>query len=285
MEQSYWNEDTLRARIADVGLRKRYPAGSPDAQEIAVYGTSLSQCVDRSRGVVLGMTPELRSLALSHFQRIVTIDSSAQSIELFRGWIADEAASREKIILASWLVFLPLLKTPVSAILGDGIFGNLSNLSEHVLLLEKIKSAMADDGFFVTRKAMIPKNFEISKYSSDAFIARFRSGVIDEAEFGFGMRLLGHYACCYNPDSFILDNQKIFEECDGLHRNGRLTDGEYDIIQRYFFNGKNCIIPEDVWENLLNEAGFIFEALPCQGKEWYSYYKIYRCQKTAQRWL
>jgi hypothetical protein len=103
----------------------------------------------------------------------------------------------------------------------------------------------------------------------------YRQGELNEAEFGFGVRLLGHYACCYDPKTFILDNAKLFAECEQMWRRNEFTDEEYACIRRYCFSGRNSILTQELWEQLLEEAGFSFQIRCCRGKHWYDYYRVY----------
>jgi len=275
--QNSWDVESLRARVSDPKHRIRYEAGSPNSSEIEAYENALPSRLLRDTAIVLGMTPELRLLATRLFHKVISIDKNPQAIELYSDWLPRENRKRETIVCDEWSnLFQHALKS-VSVILGDGAFGNILGIQEHKEMLRCIKSALLPQGVFITRHAFIPKGFIPGENNTDCFVKRFRSRRIDEAEFGFGVRLLGHYSCCYNPESFILDNRKIFQECEFMHQEGQLIDEEYSYIRRYYFNGVNCILPEDVWESLLDESGFNFEIQPCHGKEWYEYYKVYKC--------
>ncbi len=276
LDNDYWDEKTLNNRISDFVKHKRYAAGSPDVEEIKQYADSFPVVDDTV--IVLGMTPELRLLATNVFKNVTTIDKNQKAIELYRNWLPDANRKREIIIEEEWLDLSSFIEESVSAVIGDGVFGNLTNIKEHVKLLKQIAKVLSPGGHFVTRMAMIPKNFNPEHNTQEALIKRFRSGEIDEAEFGFGVRLLGHYYSCYNPITYILDNRKLFNECETNFKAGELTEREYSYIQRYYFSGENCIITQSLWEELLINCGFTFQIKPCYGKEWYSYYTIYLCK-------
>ena len=124
---------------------------------------------------------------------------------------------------------------------------------------------------------MVPREFRAEENSADRLLRRFRKGEIDETEFGFGVRLLGHYGCCYDPARFLLDNKKLFDECDRDCRNGKITQEELSFICRYYFSGTNCIVPQTVWEQILAECHYDYGTHPCHGRDWYEYYKVYAC--------
>lgn len=244
------------------------------------YESILSRGVGVDRACVLGMTPELRGLAGNRFRRICSVDSSNQAIDLYREWVDPDVASREKILLEDWFEFLAKNRGTFDAVLGDGIFGNLPDLASHRKLLGLIKEALKSGGVFATRMALIPKGFNPDNERWELLRDRFRRHSIDAAEFGLGVRLIGHYGCCYDAERFMLDNPKLFMEM-GTARDAQLLDErEYGIIGRYYFNGLNCIIPEQVWEGVLREGGFVFRKHVLTGKTWYEYYPVYECRPS-----
>jgi hypothetical protein len=168
-----------------------------------------------------------------------------------------------------------------AAVLGDGVFGNLPDAASHRALLRAIRATLAPGGRFVTRMAMIPHGFDPASHRAVALRGRFRAGRIDEAEFGFATRLVGHYETCYDPATFRLDNAKLFAAVDEVWRAGGYTDHERACIHRYFYGGTNCILTQEAWENCLDDSGFVFRTHRCAGKEWYAYYVVYECRPVS----
>jgi len=279
---THWDRVTLETRISDAAARRRHAGGSPDENEIAAYATALSGAAGRGTALVLGMTPELRRLALLHFSRVVSIDNNPEAILLYRDWVDAAERAREEIVESDWMA-LPLPGSgTVDAVLGDGVFGNFSHLGGHRGLLGAIWRTLAPAGCFVTRHALIPDGFDPGPYRAEALIEQFRAGRIDEAEFGFGMRIVGHYRDCYDRGSFLLDNQTVFKRCENAHRAGTLTAREINAIRRYVYGGRNCLLPQALWEELLRECGFEFRIVPCTGKAWYAYYIVYSCRPVGR---
>lgn len=276
-----WNKKTFLSRINSTAQRERYHGGSPNSMEVELYKSALSDIGGFDSAVIMGMTPELRNLAVSCFSNISSIDESDDAIELYRDWLDDEGQQRENIIKASWFDLEQHITQPVDAIFGDGIFGNLPDLSSHRELLSIIFKQLSNNGRFVTRKILIPRQFDPSTHSFETLLRKFRAGEIDEAEFGFGVRLVGHYSSCYNESDYILNNKKVFDDCEKAHRSGMLNDEEIALINRYYFSGKNCILSQDLWESTLRQEGFEFKLHQCQGKAWYEYYIIYECFKAS----
>jgi len=274
---SKWDRKSYLARIEDTKLRKRHPAASPDETDIACYRAALEGRACTDVAIVLGMTPELRVLASSHFPRVVSAERNPVAIDLFREWLDEAGRSREEIIRTDWMDLDQHVPQPVSAILGDGVFGNLSDVEGYLDLLLKLRKLLRQDGRLATRMAFIPRNFEPDRNSMEALQQRFRNGTIDEAEFGFGTRLVGHYRCCYDPASFLLDNKKLFSECQEAFSRGKISRSEHECIERYYFGGMNCIVTQEIWEQLLLAAGFGYRIHKSSGKEWREYYVVYEC--------
>lgn len=273
-----WTTNALVSRIKDLGKRQRFEAGSPNETEIAAYALDLPTTSSMETAVILGMTPELRLLAANRFHKVICIDRSSRAIDLYRDWAPKENREREEIIHSDWLDLPKLLKTPVAAILGDGVFGNLLTVDEHLSMLDCVRSALSPHGRFITRNAMIPAGFVPDENDRKNLVKQFRGGVLDDTEFGFGMRLLGHFHCCYDTKTYLLDNKKLFSECEEDLREGKLTEQEHALIRRYYFEGKNCIVPQERWERSLTECGFEFSIHSCRGRAWYQYYKVYSCR-------
>jgi hypothetical protein len=271
-----WDTAALQARIADHERRVRHPAGSPDAAEIAAYDRGLGGGA-RGRAVVLGMTPELRRLATRTFADVVSVDVSSEAIAVYGDWLTPAERTRERVVRAHWLALPHLLDGSVDAVLGDGVFGNLPDVAAHAELLAVVRGVLAPAGRFVTRHALIPRAFDATPHTQHVLLQRHRAGELDEAEFGFGVRLLGHHDCCYDPSTGSLDNARLFAEVARDHARGLLTDAEHAAIRRYTFAGRNCILGQETWEALLGDAGFAFRTVPLQGRAWYAYYPVFVC--------
>lgn len=277
---NHWERNTLFSRISDPVRKRRYPAGSPDTSEIAAY-TAAFQDSQTGTAVILGMTPELRNLAARYFKRIVSIDESRQAIDLYSSWMDLQYIEKEKIICANWLDIEKYIAFPIDTFLGDGVFGNLQNIHEHRKLLATLLRLLNKNGRFITRKALIPRKFVPADHNFQRLMIRYRRGEIDAAEFGFGARLVGHYTSCYEPTSYILNNEKLFAKCRAAREQGLLSAHELELINRYYFSGRNCILPQEVWEQTLEEEGYDFRIHSCHGKAWYEYYVIYECFRSS----
>jgi SAM-dependent methyltransferase len=267
-----WTALTLRARISHEPTRLRHPAGSPDGTEVAAYQSGLPAA--RGLAVVLGMTPELRTLAAAEFARVVSIDVSEQAIALYASWLAPDARRRETVVRADWQELAGLVDAgSVDAVLGDGVFGNVS-LAEHVPLLAQVREALAPEGRLLLRQALVPRGLDLPGCTWRRLRDRFRAGRLDEAGLGLGVRVLGHLSCCWDEAAGRLDNPRLFAETARQRDEGCWTEHEYACIQRYRFGGTTLLLPEQRWEDVVREAGFDLQTLPTSGRDWYRYYPV-----------
>ncbi len=277
-----WDCKTLTARVSDFKALQRFAGGSPNSAEVAAYAAGFPPALETGACLVLGMTPELRKLAASRSNSFVTVERNPDAIELYRDWLNTDMQRKERIISAEWLTLgtLDLPEAPCAAVIGDGIFGNLPNLTAHRALLRQITSRLHSEGRFITRKALATTLSQEEASTPDMLIRQYRQHEIDEAEFGFGMRLRAFLDTCYNAVTYELDNRTIFQQCSNLHRSQQLTDQEYTIVKRYYYGGTNCILPQEVWEQTLKECGFSFRIHRLKGKTWYAYYPVYECWRS-----
>ena len=284
---NYWDNESLRARIADPYRRIRYEAGSPNSHEIECYGYCLSKGfrlgakkADGWHIVVLGMTPELRQMAHKMSCAVTCVDVSEEAIKLYCDWICEEDRIKENIVQADWIRLPDVLNKPADAIIGDGVFGNMTSLEDYTRVLRALRESLGRDGFLVLRTIMVPSNFTANKHAAQQLLKRFRAGELTEAEFGFGMRIFGSCSDAYNVQTFLLDNKEVFLRYEDWFKKGILSESEYAAIRRYYYAGPNLIPPQTVWETMLLEEGFTFQQYTLKGKMWYEYYPIYYCFKN-----
>lgn len=276
-QHAYWDLDTIASRVQDGQGRNRYEGGSPNPADIAAYESALKPETGADTAVVLGMTPELRAMALRRFRNVVSIDANPTMIDFYRDWTAAEHRSRETIHRANWLNLERIVEAPVDAVFGDGVFANLPDWASHRTLLRAIRRALAPGGVLSTRTIVIPRDFDPRRRSAEWLVRRFRAGALNEAEFGFAMRFFGYYEKSYDPRTWIADNARAFDCCAEAHGRGELSDAEHAIILRYYYGGPLVIPPQDAWEKMLADSGFEFQILPCHDRDWCAYYMIYGC--------
>jgi len=279
----YWDKQTILSRIADPLTKVRYEAGSPNVDETEIYRKCIGNIGSFSPSsvtvLVLGMTPEIRSMALKAGFNLISIDKSKEAVETYRGWVPSALSGREKIINAEWSEAKHHVNCSIYAIMGDGIFGNILSLEKHIELLEVLKRLLSKDSVMVFRKILVPEDIEEKAYDARSLISKYRSGGLTDNEFGFSMRLWGNYTNSYNTRTYLLDNSITFKLYKEWVKKNILSESEYSCIARFYFDGFNLIPPAQKWEEMLRSAGLKFECHRLKGKDWYSYYPIYKAYR------
>ncbi|MBD2579635.1 class I SAM-dependent methyltransferase [Oscillatoria sp. FACHB-1406] len=282
---SQWTSDAFKSRISDYSSRKRFEAGSPNDREIEAYSYHISNHfrgnLQGKKALVLGLTPELRAMLHDFGMSVICIDQNQDAIALFRDWLPLDRTVDENIVEGDWMNLEDYLDEPIDVVVGDGVFGNILSLQGHRTLLNKIEKILNNRGICVFRKILIPENFSVQEYEVKKLIKRHRSGEMDDAEFGFAMRIWGLKDTAFNENKFLLDNNYSFSIFRQMYRDGLLNDDEIAAIERYYFGGINLITPQAIWEELLTDSGFEFESFPLSGKDWYAYYPIFGCVRRS----
>lgn len=270
-----WDAEFIAARIANRAARLRFEAGSPNAEEIEVYRSALP-AGGVSRCLVLGMTPELRALMVDVSLEVVSVDSSAAAIAEYGPWVS---SPRERVVEAEWSRFLQQAGQCFDVIAGDGVFGNLAGRDAARSLLQAIESKLAPGGVFVSRMALVPREFEPMRWQWPNLVAQFRAGHIGEAEFGLTLRLFGFFSQFHDAGMGSLDCGAVYREIASLCDSGALNTREREIAWRYLFMGRNWLPPESAWEGLLAEFPWRVVRRSLRGKLWHAYYPFYACSK------
>ncbi|MEO5915693.1 MAG: class I SAM-dependent methyltransferase [Luteolibacter sp.] len=270
-----WTSEIYQSRIADPATRSRHPAGSPCAAEIECYLSACDGVDFNGTALVLGMTPELRNMALRNFKRVISVDSSRVAINMFSDWVSEELRGNETVVHGSWADPKVFQGRECSVVFGDGISANLTDYSSALATLEVIASALAPGGRFVMRNVLVCSGIVVERFQFGRLLEEFRAGEIDEAEFGFSSRMLGFHDRAYDIEREILDCSLVYEHLDRMAAEGLLTEVEAAALSRYRFMGTNYFPREESWIKLLAAAGFgAPETHPPRGKLWNEYYPI-----------
>lgn len=282
-----WDRVSLTARISNAETRQRFAAGSPNHAETELYrhllyGQTAFFDVTPPQVVVLGMTPELRAMALEAAHSVLAVDESSEAIDLYSDWVPAAQRVRETVRCSDWLQALEQLKHPVDGVLGDGVFGNVLDIEAQRRLLIAIERVLSPGGVLVLRQALIPEGFDVQSTRAESLLERFRRGELDETEFAFAMRLWGSFEQAYDKGSCLLDNSVAFARYEIWLSEGKITPSEHALIRRYYYSGRTSLLPQRAWEAALNESGFAWRQYALSGKDWYRYYPLYSCQPARR---
>ncbi len=273
--------EILSARIADVGQRQRRHAGSPNPTEVAAYDALLGEVRSQGTALVLGMTPELRTLALQRFDHVVACDHNPDAHRIYGDWVDADLAQRETRLVVDWRDLSPTQHGRFQAILGDGIFANCPDTHNANLLLNRLRDLL-DDGPLILRHVSYPDQLLPGRPEAwRHLVSAHLSGRLDAAELGFGLRMVGFLAEHWSPETGILDNGAAYQAIDRLCRDGEFSQEIWQFCQRYRFTGNNWIQSDIDWRRSLQNQGWRFEQHVLSGKDWYRHYSLYRCYPAS----
>lgn len=276
-----WDTKTLMNRLVPGGTDTRYAGGAPDPRETDCYRRCLLSFFPGGLGgkrvLVLGMTPELRRMALALGAATHCVDKNSGSIAAYGPLVDARLRKNETTVQCDWLDMASVVSAPFDAVLGDGVFGNLLSIRDHDRLLKVLEEITSRRRLLLFRKILMPEDVEAAGLTAAQLIGKYRSGLIFGEEFGFSMRLWGDSEASYDHATCILDNRVFFQRCSVWRRRNVITDEEYTWVMRYFYDGLNMVLPREKWERVLADAGLRFERRVLEGRIWYRYYPVYAC--------
>lgn len=133
------------------------PPVRPSKGEIEIYGDFLKRKDRKSRILVLGSTPELRDLVSATDAKIYVADFSYRMPAAMLRFTRNVDPLKEKWIKDNWLE-LPFPPKFFDVILGDVVLHQVTPNLE-LTFLEKIRSLLENDGFFITRLFFLDETF------------------------------------------------------------------------------------------------------------------------------
>lgn len=134
------------------------PPVRPSEEDINVYKNFLRQANQKNNILILGSTPELRDLVSEETSaKIYVADFSYRMPVAMLKFTKNVDPLKETWVKGSWLD-LPFPSKFFDVILGDVALHQLTPELEPVFL-EKMKSFLKDDGFFITRIFFLDEKF------------------------------------------------------------------------------------------------------------------------------
>lgn len=209
---------------------------TPEVLEVYEDHVKMISGRDDPNVLILGVTPELRMLALNHGCRIVAVDFDMVVVNAMSDFMDyTKVDQRKEIILkCDWLT-MPLEKHSYDLILADGSFNVLTNLTDHEKLLTKIYELLKPIGYVSIRIGFYPDNFTRTKIIDILKEHRIRDGnfmnVRKSPELIFKMMFSLE---AYDEKSSQMSYEKLLEELRRLFENQMITKNEFDKLLEPF---------------------------------------------------
>ncbi len=139
--------------------------------------------------LVLGATPELRDIVLSHGHQLTTIDRDETALNEKSAQMHYKNHPNEHVIIADWLE-IDLPKNSFDVILGDGVLTALPK-DKHKQLLDNLHKILKPTGELLLREAAVLENRP--RYAPSVHIHEFRTGQYTLFDLFFGLRLYNYH--------------------------------------------------------------------------------------------
>ncbi len=151
----HWNASRARA------WHLFMPPARPSLDEVALYERLLVEhdAVANARWVLLGCTPELRSLAARHRRDLLCIDKNPHVFDVLRSMVSPRFS--ERFLCAEWLK--ATIPAAADVVLGDGSLNMLPG-SKHAAFLRRVANMLAPGGMAILRVHL----FEPPRFTSSA---------------------------------------------------------------------------------------------------------------------
>ncbi len=232
--------------------KKRRPPTAPSIGEQKTYEKFLKQALKNKKNpkvLILGVTPELRNIALKNNCQVVSIDISQEIIKAMKTSIKYKGFKKEKVINDNWLT-VPLLKNSFDLVMGDAPLTNLLSVNEVRKLLFKVRKVLKPDGFLLLRELIHLSN---KKAPFKKIVSDYRKNKIKWEDFFMDLRFYTFFNKAYNPKNKLLSADKIFQEIEKKYQQGELTKKEYQRIMILESRIKNLVLFKGKFAKLLKE--------------------------------
>jgi len=141
-----WNHEF--ARFWD---KLQSSVGRPKPGEVEIFERLAGQTLDHGRAkvVVLGSTPELRSMLARHPVDVCLVDASPEMVEAMTEMVSPAALPREVVVIGNWLDD-PLPPESCDFVFGDLVVSNIP-FSLHDRFLTNVRKWLKPGGSFISR--------------------------------------------------------------------------------------------------------------------------------------
>ena len=266
-----WSKEMVQAR------KKRRPPIAPSESEREIYEKFLMKAIKRKRNpkaLVLGITPELREMALKNNCQVVSVDISKDTIGVMKDLVRHKYTEKEIIIQDNWLT-VPLEENSFDLVMGDASFTNLSSFGDAKRLLAKIKRVLKPGGHLLIRELVhLPKR----KSSFQKAVNNYRKGKIKWADFYMEHRFYIFFDEIYNPKTKLLSTAKVFQKIKKKYRKRELTKQEFQSFKGLPSKVKNLILLKSEFEKLVSKNFSIVSIKKGKEFDFCRYLPIYFCR-------
>jgi len=253
-----WSKKMAQAR------KKRKPPSAPSKSEKLAYDHFLKKALKGKRQpkvMILGVTPELRDIALKNNCEVISVDISKEMIKTMKGLVKNKKHKKDIILNDNWLT-VPFKNNSFDVVMGDGPFTNIPSLPDVKKMLTKITKILKPDGYLLIREVIHLSN---RKKSFKKVVSDYRKKRIKWEDFYVDIRFYVFFEKVYNSQKKLLYSGKVFKELIDQQQKGNLTEKELKTLKSLESNIKNLILGKAEFKRLFSKYfSFVSERV---GKE------------------
>jgi len=225
--------------------------------------------------LILGVTPELRDLALKEGFQVVAVDINLDVILKVSRFLKIKNRKKEIIIKGNWLE-IPFKENYFDLIVGHGSFNNLCP-KDHEKLFKKLKEWLKSKGYLWLLNIVYP---EICFPSYQEYSNLYQKKKITQKDFHAYNRFVAFRDKAYNPQTKELSGKKVFQNAKEFYKKGILKKKIFKVIQRRMVLINHTILEESLWLKILRKYFKLLSIKqPHSNKYTSSFYKVFLCQK------
>lgn len=204
------------------------------------------------KALVLGATPELRDIVLSHGHKLTTVDRDAIALAEKSQQMHYQHHPNETVLIQDWLK-LDFPPSTFDVILGDGALTALPQDKQEILL-DKLHEILKPTGYLLLREGAVLHSRP--RYHPNMHIHEYRTGQYNLFDLFFGLRLYNQ-----NFKSIDVATRKTYlsdftKKVDEYFQNGWLSESERTQLLSIGDELEHTLLHKEDLDTLLKRAFF-----------------------------
>jgi len=195
----------------DIFAKRKLSPIAPNRKILVFHRNNLKAVKKRfknPKAFILGVTPELRDLALKEGFEVVACDMNLEMIKRTQQLVRVKDRTKETIIKSNWLS-VPLKDNSFHIVLSDVAINNLS-LKDFPKIFSLMAKWLVQGGYLSLKEVVYPDNEKFNDFEKN--VKLFRESKFTFNDFYLRGRFLSFKKETYNPLTKINDAKEVFEQ-------------------------------------------------------------------------
>jgi SAM-dependent methyltransferase len=182
--------------------------------------------------LVLGATPELRTLALKNHCKVTSVDHSMTVINAMAEFMDSGLDQRREVVVKCDWVDMPLEWRAYDLVLGDGSLNELASLQEYDRLLKKLKDLLKPSGRISFNLGVLPDDWLPTEVVDT--LKRARTGSKGKSPFEvfrpFEIVKMMFSLEAYDAKSSQISYERLVEQLKRDLKKGEIRKSEFNLF-------------------------------------------------------